>query len=171
MAGIGLYSNKRIRKDRGLRWRSYFVDFDLTNKYHAQVAAHIGTWQSPFHFNAANRANVPKVPGIYLFFVKPQLQIYSEQSFIMYVGRSMNLYNRYGDYLNTYKNSEEPNHFERRLMLNAWEKELQFTYFTLIGYNEKKVEKIEKKIIDSLVPPINRDFAHASIKQQVRINR
>jgi hypothetical protein len=171
MAGLGLYTNKKIKNDRNLRWRSYFIDFHLTNKFHPKIAAHVATWQPSFQFNAENRATVPNVPGIYLFFVKPSVQVYPEQSFILYVGRSMNLYNRYGDYLTTYKNSDEPNHLERRLMLNAWEAELQYTYFTLAGYTEIQVEKIEKQIIDSLVPPINRSFANATIKQQVRINR
>jgi hypothetical protein len=171
MSGFGLYTNYQLKKRRDLRWRNYFLDFSLTNKFHPQIAAHLANWVASFSFNAANRELVPKDPGIYLFFVKPNIQMYPEQSFIMYVGYSMNLYDRYGDYLYTYKNSDEPNHFERRLMLHAWENELQYTYFTLIGYTEKQIQAIEDKIIDSLVPPINRDFAHAIIKQQVRINR
>ncbi|MBK7649444.1 MAG: hypothetical protein IPJ20_00070 [Flammeovirgaceae bacterium] len=89
----------------------------------------------------------------------------------MYVGYSMNLFNRYGDYLTKYKNSDEPNYFERRLMLNVWEDKLYYTYLNLKGHTENKIQKIEEKIIDSLVPPINRDFANAVIKQQVRLNR
>jgi hypothetical protein len=171
MSGFGLYTNKQLKKRRDLRWRNCFLDFSLTNKFHPQIAPHLANWVAPFSFNAANRATVPNDPGIYLFFIKPNVQIYPEQSYIMYVGYSMNLYNRYGDYLNTYKNSDEPNHFERRLMLNAWEDELHYTYFTLVGYSLKQIQAIEDKIIDSLVPPINRDFANAIIKQQVRINR
>jgi hypothetical protein len=171
MTSFGLVTNKQIKKDINYRWRSYFIEFQLTKKYYPKVSAYIANWQTPFLFNAANRSRVPHVPGIYLFFVKPNVQMHSEQSFILYVGYSMNLYNRYGDYLTTYKNSDEPNYFERRLMLNAWEDILQYTFINLTGYSEKQIQKIEDQIIDSLVPPINRDFAHATIKQQVRLNR
>ncbi|MCF8368072.1 MAG: hypothetical protein K9G76_03460 [Bacteroidales bacterium] len=171
MLGFGLYTNKGIKRDKKLRWRNYFIDFTLTNKYYPQLIGNINNWSNPFPFNQANRNSVPPSPGIYIFFVKPNLQIHPEQSFIMYVGYSMNLYNRYGDYLTTYKNSDEPNYFERRLMLNAWESVLQYSFLDLAGYTEKQITKLETKIIDALVPPINRDFAHATIKQQVRLNR
>ena len=171
MSGFGLYTNKQLKNNINLRWRQYFIDFTLSNKYHPQIAGHLATWQPPFLFNAANRINVPNQAGIYLFFIKPNVQIYPEQSFIMYVGYSMNLFNRYYDYLTTYKNSDEPNYFERRLMLNAWEDVLYYTFINLNGQTEAAIQKIEDKIIDSLVPPINRDFAHGTIKQQVRINR
>lgn len=171
MAGFGLYTNKQLKKDVNLRWNRYFVDFTLTSKFHSQIAAHLATWHPPFLFSTSNRINVPHSPGIYLFFVKPNLQIHAEQSFIMYVGYSMDLHTRYGDYLTTYKNSDEPNYFERRVMLNVWEDILHYTFINLNGHTKKQIESIEDKIIDSLVPPINRDFANAVIKQQVRINR
>lgn len=171
MAGFGLYTNTQIKRDKNLRWRKFFIDFTLTNKYHGSIAAHLATWVPSFPFNAANRVIVPNNPGIYLFFVKPNPIVYPEQSFVMYVGMAMNLFNRYGDYLTTYKNSDEPNYFERRIMLNVWEDQLYYTFIDLSGLTEKQIKKIEDKIIDSLVPPINRRFAHATIKQQVRLNR
>lgn len=171
MSGFALVTNKQIKKDVSHRWRKYFVDFTFTKKFHPSIAAHLLNWSVPQLFTAANKAHVPKLPGIYLFFVKPNPQIYPEQSYIMYVGYSMNLFKRYGDYLTTYKNSDEPNYFERRLMLNAWEDCLFYTYIELQNMSEADIQNIEEKIIDSIVPPINRDFANAKIKQQVRLNR
>jgi|GEM_PF-4672123 len=168
---FGLITNRQIKKDLKHRWANFFVDFTLTTRYHPKISTYLASWQPPILFTAANRIPIPTDPGIYLFFVKPTPQVYLEQSFIMYIGMSMNLYNRYGDYLTTYKNSDEPNYFERRVMLNVWEDNLFYTFIQLPGKTEKEVKKIEKMIIDSLVPPINRSFANAVIKQQVRLNR
>jgi len=171
MIGYGLITNSQIKKNINYRWKKFFIDFHFSNKFHPKLIPHISNWCPPFLFNTANRNLVPREPGIYLFFVRPDLQIFNEQSYIMYVGYSMNLYNRYGDYLTTYKNSDEPNLFDRRLMLNVWENNLYYTFINLNGLTEANIQRIEEKIIDSLVPPINRDFANAIIKQQVRLNR
>lgn len=171
MPGFALYTNKQIKKDLTFRWFKYFVDFTLTNKFHPKISTHLLKWHKPFEFNKVNRALVPKLPGIYLFFVKPKAQIFVEQSYVMYVGYSMNLWDRYYNYLHTYKNSEEPNYFERRVMLNLYEDVLFYTFIELDTLTETQIERLEEKIIDSLVPPINRDFATAIIKQQIRLNR
>jgi hypothetical protein len=165
-----LWDNEKIKKDINVRWRKYFIDFNLTNSIHSKIKVHLN-WASPIPFNKGNRTKIPKLPGIYLFFVKPTSRIHEEQSFILYVGYSMNLYNRYGDYLYKYSNSDEPNYIERRIMLNSWSDYLYYTYIDLNGKTESEITKIESDIIDSLVPPINRDFAHAVIKEQVRLNR
>lgn len=171
MSGFVLKSNAKIKNDRSLRWMKYFIDFTLTQKYQADLQAYSGQWVPPFLFTNTARKHVPNTPGIYLFFIKPNYQVYPEQSFIAYVGYSMNLQSRYEDYLYKYKNSDEPNYYERRLMLNVWEDCLFYTYIPLAGLTEKQIKLLEDKIIDSLVPPINRDFANAIIKQQVRLNR
>ena len=171
MSGFTLATNRQIKKDISHRWKRYFIDFTLTKKYHPSILSYLSNWQTPFLFFFFYRTMVPASPGIYLFYVKPNPQIYIEQSFIMYVGYSMNLYKRYGDYLGTYKNSDEPNYYERRVMLNVWEDCLYYTFIELKNKTEKEIKEIEDKIIDSLVPCINRDFANAVIKQQVRINR
>jgi hypothetical protein len=168
---FGLYTNKQIKKDRHFRWYKFFIDFTLTKKYHPKISSYISSWTTPVLFNSINRATVPNEPGIYLFFTKPDSHVYLEQSFILYVGMSMNLYSRYGDYLTTYKNSDEPNYFDRRVMLNVWEDCLYYSFIELKGKTEKEVKEIEDMIIDSIVPPINRKFAHATIKEQVRIYR
>lgn len=171
MSGFTLITNKQIKKEIDRRWFKYFVDFTMTKKSHPVIAKYISSWSLPVQFNRFNRSSIPRKPGIYLFFVKPPQQIFSEQSYILYVGYSMNLFNRYGDYLYTYKNSDEPNYFERRVMLNAYENVLFYAYLDLNNLTEVEIQEVEDHIIDSIVPPINRDFANAVIKQQVRLNR
>lgn len=170
MSGCSLYSNKRIKKEKHLRWQSFFVDFGLTMKYKADVNPYCTNWSSPFLFTKQGRQGVPKNPGIYIFFVVPSYQIHHTQSFALYVGYSMNLFNRYYDYI-CYKRSDEPNHLERRMMLNIWEDCLYYSYVSMPGMTEKDIQTTEEKIIDALVPPINRDFINATIKEQVRIYR
>src|ERR1700743_146671 len=111
MPSFGLYTNAQLKKDINRRWFKYFVDFTLTDKFHPKILSHISKWHTPFEFTKANRKLVPKKPGIYLFFVKPKAHIFFEQSYIMYVGYSMNLWDRYYNYQHTYKNSDEPNYF------------------------------------------------------------
>ncbi|MBC5991417.1 hypothetical protein [Pontibacter cellulosilyticus] len=171
MSGFSLYTNKRIKKEKSTRWLKFFIDFDFSKKNHTKLRKYISSWAPPLLFNKANRKLVPNQPGIYLFFVKPDKQLFNEQSYILYIGYSMNLWKRYGDYINKYKPSEEPNYFHRRLMLNAWEDSLYYTFLELKNHTQAEVMEIEDMLIDSMVPPINRDFTHAFIKEQVRINR
>ena len=167
----GLLTNKQLKKDPSKRWFKYFIDFSLTKQDYASLSIHLNSWSKAFNFTKTNRLKVPKVPGIYLFYVKPDVQIHVEQSYILYIGYSMNLYNRYGDYLNTYKNSDEPNYIERRIMLNVWEEDLYYTFIELTKLTEVEIQAIEEKMIDATVPPVNRKFVNAVIKQQVRLYR
>lgn len=170
MSGYSLYSNRRLKKDKQFRWRSFFIDFGLTMKFQADVTAYCSNWSQPFIFTKQARQNVPEIPGIYIFFVVPSYQVHHTQSFTLYVGHSMNLFNRYYDYLQ-YKKSDEPNHIERRMMLNIWEDCLHYSYIPMPGMSKSDVEATEEKIIDALVPPVNIDFINATIKQQVRLYR
>lgn len=170
MSGYSLFSNKRIKKEKHLRWRSYFIDFGLTMRFRPDISGHCANWSQPFIFTKQGRQNVPKVPGIYIFFVVPTYQVHYTQSFTLYVGYSMNLFTRYYDYIK-YKRSDEPNHIERRMMLNIWEDCLYYSYIPMPGVTEDDVQATEGKIIDALVPPINLDFINATVKQQVRLYR
>lgn len=170
MAGISLYSNKYIKKDPHFRWKKFYIDFDLTNKYKAALSPFINSWSAPVLFYKTPRKTIPKIPGVYIFYVQPDTQLHFSQSFVLYIGYTMNLWDRYYNYIQ-YKRSEEPNYIERRIMLNVWEKNLYYSYIPLPGFTQQQVEDIEKKLYDALTPPINRIFAHALIKQQVRLNR
>lgn len=167
---FSLYTNKYIKKDPGFRWWSFFIDFTLTNQHASSLATHLSNWSTPFIFSQKARKNVPKTPGIYIFYVQPSIQLHPAQSFVLYIGYSMNLWNRYYDYI-VYKRSEEPNYIDRRIMLNVWEKNLYYSYISLPGFTEDQVLEIEQKLYNSLVPPINRSFTQATVKEQVRLNR
>jgi len=121
-------------------------------------------------FNSHNKRHVPSdQAGIYIFFVKPNFQFFSEQSFIMYIGYTMNLKSRYDDYLK-YKNSDEPNLLYKRMMLNIWEETLYYSFASLNKAREE-VKQIETEMISSVVPPINKEFLDAYVKQQVDLYR
>lgn len=170
MAGFSLYSNKHLMWDPGFRWLRFYIDFDLTNQYQAALSPYLNSWSTPVLFATTPRKTIPKVPGVYIFFVKPDTQLHFTQSYVLYIGYSMNLWDRYYNYIQ-YKKSEEPNYIERRTMLNVWKKTLYYSYIPLPGHTRAQVEEIEQKLYNALAPPINRIFTHATIKQQVRLKR
>jgi len=104
--------------------------------------------------------------GIYFFILKndvlPELS-----SHIMYVGRAhftrhQNLRKRCREYFTKYYQD----HTERphiHTMLNNWCKNLYLYFIELTDNN--KIDEIEKKLINNLIPPFNHDIPHVDLKR------
>lgn len=104
--------------------------------------------------------------GVYFFILKndvlPELS-----SHIMYVGRAhsthhQNLRKRCREYFTKYykDHTERPHIYT---MLNNWCKNL-YLYFIELTDNDK-IDEIEKKLINNLIPPFNHDIPHVDLKR------
>lgn len=109
----------------------------------------IGTWHS-FKLVASERANIPKDPGIYTLIIKPGIADHPACSYLMYVGKTISLHRRFGNYLNE-KNREtgRPKIIE---LLNAYPDHLWFCFTSL---PESDLRPAEEALINAYLPPCN----------------
>lgn len=103
--------------------------------------------------------------GIYFFILKHPV-IPGISSHIMYIGRAritkhQNLRKRCREYFsNYYKKNTNRNHI--RQMLENWDDHLYLNFIELD--NNEIIDNIEKKLINSFLPPYNRAIPSAKIK-------
>lgn len=161
---------EELVKNTALRYWTICLNFDHSNRFSGNLKKLKLKWSKPKPFKRPNKRYSPiNKPGIYLFFIKPKFKLHSEHSYIMYIGYTMNLQSRYEDYLQ-YQNSDSPNLLYKRIMLNIWEDYLYYSYVVING-DEETIKGIEKMMISSVVPPINKEFLDAEVKKEVDLYR
>ncbi|HFV9295412.1 TPA: GIY-YIG nuclease family protein [Serratia fonticola] len=112
------------------------------------------------------RSKIPKLAGVYIFVVEPNIFNLSQANGLFYVGKAKNLYNRVGSYiseLSTDFNKTQRPHIWR--MLNQWHGNLGYYYTTTM--NVAIAEELETEMINAYIPPFNRSF-NAEISQVTR---
>jgi hypothetical protein len=120
-------------------------------------------------FEAANinhfvKNNLDGQQGIYMFVVKPHEQHSIHHSYIMYVGETSNLKQRFEQYF-TYETATEPSDQLKRRMVIVWEKFLYFFYIKTNFPTKAAREEQEYDLIDSIIPPINDKFRSRVVKR------
>lgn len=105
--------------------------------------------------------------GIYMFVLKPENRINKNHTFILYIGETSNLKQRFESYFN-YENTDNPSDQLKRKMIVLWKDYLHF-YYIKTDYGSKRLrEQLEYDLIDKLVPPINDKFRSKALKAHIK---
>jgi hypothetical protein len=121
-------------------------------------------WQK-VRFSTADQASVPSERGIYCFTVELAPGKLPGHGYILYVGitgdnSDANLHKRYAQYLRHLKNEDgRPAVY---YMLKNWSDDLFFN-FVPIPDTAVDLSKLEKSIINAVIPPVNKRDLDADI--------
>lgn len=120
-------------------------------------------------FTEANRALVPREPGVYAFVVRHVNDHFPDHGFIMYIGitgsnaNGRTLRDRYGDYLREQKKNKRP---KVHYMLDKYSDDIHFAYCVTDPSIDLKT--LELDLNDAIIPPVVvKDFT-AEIRQLVK---
>ena len=159
-----------------LREINYFISPLLWKKWDIDsLDLEFKNWEVVKYLNAAGddfSDELTKVPnnkgGLYLFFVKcPTITGLTEYPF--YIGRAQltsgqNLRKRVREYFTKFAREDERPKITK--MINYWGKDLYLAFFKLDDNSE--IIDLEKKIINSLLLPMNDEIPDTEIKQATK---
>jgi hypothetical protein len=142
------------------RWPRLCLDprFWLAEKKSAFDPA--GKWaEIPFDKLSKPRlTHLSQKQGLYMFVAKPSGCVAPDHSYILYVGETSDLLERFNSYFR-YRTSTNPSDQKKRRMVIVWEGCLHFCYVrTPDGWSATQRREAEYDLIDSIAPPINDDF-------------
>lgn len=120
-------------------------------------------------FSSANRSQIPKTRGIYAFSLELSNYNLPQHGYILYVGitgdvstSKATLHSRYGQYLTEAKRTRA--RLRIVYMMEEWASDLVFNFVEIPDTNIN-LGRLEKSLLDALLPIVNsRDFS-ASIQQ------
>lgn len=108
-------------------------------------------------FPPANLSVLPKSPGVYVFFLHPDLFGLARPSALMYVGKATSLRSRISAYLgeidSRFVDTKRPYVWR---MLNVWHGYLKYLYTTTPTVSDAEV--LENEMLEALIPPANREI-------------
>jgi len=139
----------------------FFMDLKSWRRFKTR---HTLDWQK-IRFGEAHHSSVPEERGIYVFTVELSPTKLPGHGYILYVGitgadSAANLYKRYAQYLGHLKNQDgRPAVY---FMLDNWADDLFFNFVTLPN-TKVDLAKIEKSIINAVIPPVNKRDLEATI--------
>jgi hypothetical protein len=140
---------------------SFFLDMKNWRKFKTRYNLN---WQK-LRFGDASHHSVPKERGIYAFTLELAQCKLPLHGYILYIGitgddSSANLYKRYAQYLLNLKNEDgRPAVF---YMMDNWPDDL---FFNFVPLPNKKIDlaKLEKDLLNALIPPVNKKDLGATI--------
>lgn len=103
-------------------------------------------------FEKANRLKIPDKPGVYAFLVQPNVGGILNVSYLFYVGETVSLRNRFGDYLRESAGSDN-SRIQLYVLFNEYQGHVLFTYALLPKAHRKQVER---ELLAALTPPLNK---------------
>lgn len=139
----------------------FYMDLAQWRRFKSRIKF---SWEK-VRFEEAHHASVPNERGVYIFTVELSPTKLPSHGYIMYVGitgndSEANLYKRYSQYLRQLKNQDgRPAVY---YMLENWAGDLFFNYVA-IPDTAVDLSKIEKSIINAIIPPINKRDLDAEI--------
>lgn len=111
-------------------------------------------WQE-IDFPPPDVKKVPAKPGVYIFFVQPEIFGIPQSSGLMYVGKATSLKSRISSYIaevdSPWSKTKRPMIWR---MLNIWHGHLK--YFFTATTTVTEAELLEEQMLQSLRPPMNR---------------
>jgi len=109
-------------------------------------------WRYVF-FNEGNKAEIPKSSGIYMFIVAPRHAYIRDHTYIFYVGKAVNLYERYYQYQTEQLGEDLAADRERIVdFLNRFKGHIYFNYLLC---PESDLETHEDYLVDHIYPWAN----------------
>ena len=140
---------------------SFFLDMKSWRKFKTR---HTLSWQK-LRFEDASRLLIPKERGIYAFTLELSPYKLPSHGYILYIGitgddSEANLYKRYAQYRNNLKN-EDGRPAVYNMMAN-WSDDL---FFNFVALPNKTIDlvKLERDLLNALVPPVNKRDIEAKI--------
>ncbi len=162
-------------EELNLRKVSYKLHKDLWDQFNfPKIDLSFKYWVKIKYLNAnadAFDAEVENVPnntgGLYMFYVKCEI-ISGITEYPLYIGRAQltqhqNLKKRVKEYFQKYSKSNERPKITK--MFNYWASELYLAYISLDDNNE--INDLEKKLINSLLLPMNTKIPDTEISQVI----
>ena len=98
--------------------------------------------------------NIPDVPGIYTLLTLPGIANHPACSYLMYVGQTVSLRRRFGEYLKKErKESGRPKIFR---FLNRYSEQVWFCFTTA---DSSLLDVVEDGLRDAYIPPLNDNYS------------
>lgn len=157
-------AGRRRRRNGGLSQAQVQQLADLSKNY-AQTLVMLPpywTWfrhrarlhWTTIRFTPTGGTNLPRRAGVYVFHVKPGIAGNLEVSYLMYIGETTSLHQRYRDYV---REARGPNEARSRLvrMFQQYPDHLYFSY-TVVARGRRRV--LEDKLMTAFWPPVNRNL-------------
>ena len=123
----------------------------LWQQFNVNVAAF--AWQE-HEFNEAEMTNIPNMPGVYTFVIKPGVANHPSCSYLVYVGQTskQTLSIRFKQYLDEQAGKGKP----RINMFRILNKYKNYLYFVCMPTDKKTLpKKIEDELLKAFCPPCN----------------
>jgi hypothetical protein len=156
---LSILTNAEIQSKFEYRWPRLCLDKRFWELPKVINQNPYNTWQQikfdTANYNALNHLDGQQ--GIYMFVIKPDEMFTKHHSYIVYVGETGNLKQRFQKYF-SYANSKHPSDQKKRRMVLVWENVLYFNYYITNFPDKAKRRDAEYDLIDSIAPPINDDF-------------
>lgn len=124
-------------------------NINISNYYNAKA------W-TPIAFQRSNQPTIPESSGIYMFVVAPRCGNINDHSYIFYVGQTLDLRRRFGDYL-TEQKGRGPNPRKEVVQFLSYFKDYLFFYYTVIPSTE--LDDAENLLKDNFTPPANKQVS------------
>ena len=102
---------------------------------------------------ASEAGSIPDCSGVYTLVAKPNIANHPSCAYLMYVGRSISLRRRFGEYLN-----KERRQSGRPLMFRFLDKYSEHVWFCFTLADSSSLESIESGLRDAYIPPLNDQF-------------
>ena len=99
----------------------------------------------------AGKSNVPNTAGLYSLVVQPSIGGHPSCSYLMYVGKAVNLRKRFGDYLKRER-------LKRPKIVRLLEMYAGYLVFCYSTVGRDDLETMEAQLINAFVPPCNSEF-------------
>jgi hypothetical protein len=133
--------------------KAHTLDITLWPKrWKAFVQPHPLAW-TILRLEKPQQTSVPKSAGIYTILVQPGIAGHPSCSFLLYVGKSKNLYVRFGQYLTTERRVVgRPKVFR---MLNTYS---DYAWFCFTPVPQAQIGMVEDVLIGAYIPHCNDDF-------------
>lgn len=166
---LSVPTKNEIKSIFNIKWSRICLDPDVWNIKRKIKTNPISKWKE-IKFtkkNIPHFKNLNKVQGIYMFVAKPNTQYTKEHSYILYIGQTSNLKDRYKSYFD-YEDSTEPSDHKKRCMVIVWKGYLYFHYIRTRFKSTNQREKYEYDFIDSIAPIINDKFRSKIIKSKIK---
>jgi hypothetical protein len=114
------------------------------------------SWSSET-FPPPDRQSIPKLPGVYVFVVEPNLFGFDRAAGLLYVGKATSLFSRIKAYIDelskTLITTSRPLVWR---MINQWNGHLKYYYSTTASVAE--AESLEKEMINAFRPHFNTQY-------------
>ncbi len=101
----------------------------------------------------ADRDQIPRGSGVYTLITVPDVANHPACSYVMYVGQTVSLWRRFGEYLNKERRSDgRPKVFR---YLNMYSDHVWFSYTVV---DDMMLDKVEDGLRSAYIPPLNDEF-------------